>query len=389
MNLGTPGFVGERMRQARKARGLTATALADLLGITRSLISLYELGKSSPQAELLAKIADKLNLPMSFFTLPLHKAKTKPVFFRSMAAATRLDRNRDESRLEWLGDILLPYLRQYVTFPMVNLPSDIIVDNPLDLNGYDIENIANGVRKYWGLGQGPILNVLSVLEHNGVIIVQTDLKANIQEFSNVYDGNPLIFLGTNSDSATKLRSYAAHELGHFILHSNVTQAQLDDQQIFKLIEDQAAHFAGAFLIPADSFVSEFVLPSLNSFVTIKSKWLAPIGLLIKRTAQLKFVDKDQEQKLWVSYCRKGWRKREALDELIAMEKPVLLSKAINMIIKEGIKSTDQIIAEIPLSNRDIEELLNLPYGFLTPLSPNVKLNDQVPAIAENDYKYAI
>lgn len=385
MNLGTPGFVGERLLQARKDRGLTATALADLLDINRSLISLYERGKCSPQSELMARIADKLNLPMAYFTLPIRTIKTKPIFFRLMIPTTRLDRNRGESRIKWFGDIILPYLRQYVSFPAVNFPQDIIVDNPFDLNDDDIENIAMSVRKYWGLGQGPILNVLSILESNGIIIVQTDMKEKSQEFGNIYDGTPLIFLGTNCDSTTKLRTYAAHELGHFILHRNVTQKQLDDPQFFKWFEDQASRFCGAFLIPADSFASEFVGPTLNSFVTMKSKWLVPIGLLIKRTEQLKFISMDEQQKLWISYCRKGWRKREALDERIAMERPVLLSKAINMILKEGIKSTDQIIAEIPLSNRDIEELLNLPYGYLVPSSPEVKLIDQGPAIAGKQF----
>jgi transcriptional regulator with XRE-family HTH domain len=41
---GTPGFVGDRLREAREARGLSAVSLADLLGITRQAISLYESG---------------------------------------------------------------------------------------------------------------------------------------------------------------------------------------------------------------------------------------------------------------------------------------------------------------------------------------------------------
>ena len=39
MKLGTPGFVGPRLREAREGRGLTAMSLAELLGITRSAIS--------------------------------------------------------------------------------------------------------------------------------------------------------------------------------------------------------------------------------------------------------------------------------------------------------------------------------------------------------------
>lgn len=390
MNLGTPGFVGERIRQAREARGLTAISLAELLGITRSSVSLYECGKSSPQPEMLAKIADKLNLPMTYFTLPISRTKTRPVFFRSMIAATKTDRNRGDSRVEWFGEIIYPYLTQFLSFPPVNLPPSMIVDNVMNLSDDDIENVALAVRKYWGIGTGPISNVLLLLENNGILSVRMNLRADtLDAFSNVYDDIPLLFLGTSKDSAVRLRFDAAHELGHLILHRGVTQTQLNNLQFFKLVEDQANRFAGAFLVPSDSFASDFFLPTLNSFITMKSKWLASIGVLIKRAAHLQFIDKDQEQKLWISYSRKGWRKREPLDERIRPENPVLISRAINLIIQEGIRTKDQIASEIPLSLVDIEELMNLPYGYMEPSSPDVTLNNRDLISDESDYRDAI
>lgn len=392
MNLGTSGFVGGRLRQARNARGISATAMADLMNITSASISLYERGESSPQVELLARIADTLDLPMSFFTLPIRTEKTKPVFFRShlRSIVTKMDLKRCDSMVEWLGDIILPYLRQYISFPAVNLPPNIVVDNARDLSGNDIENIATAVRNHWGVGIGPIRNVLLLLESNGIPTILMDLKiAEMNSFSNVYNGVPLIFLSAVEDTATKLRAYALRELGHFILHSNVTQAQLNDPQFLKLTAEQADHFAGAFLVPSDSFMSEYIHPSLNVFFTMKSKWLTPIGLLIKRVGHLKIATKDEEKKLWLGYCRKGWRRKEPLEERITIEKPILLNSAIDLIIKEGIKSIDQITYDIPLSNKDIEELLNLPPGYLAPLSSLVKLNDRSSTAVEDGYRDAI
>jgi len=390
MNLGTPGFVGERIRQAREARGLTATSLAELLSITRASISLYECGKCSPQPELLARIADKLSLPMTYFTLPISKTKTRPVFFRSMVAATKTDRNRGNSRVEWFGEIIYPYLTQYISFPAVNLPPSVTIDNAMNLSDDDIENFALATRKYWGIGNGPISNVLLLFENNGILTVRMNLQADtLDAFSNVYDSIPLLFLGTGKDSAVRLRFDAAHELGHLILHRNITQTQLNNLQLFKLMEDQANRFAGAFLVPSDSFASDYFLPTLNSFITMKSKWLVSICVIIKRAAHLQFIDKEQEQKLWVSYSRKGWRKREPMDERIVVENPVLISRAINLIIKEGIKTKDEIASELPLSPIDIEELMNLPYGYMGPSSPDVRLNDREPILDEDDYRDAI
>ena len=55
MKLGTPGFVGPRLREAREGRGLTAMSLAELLGITRSAISYYEKGTTSPQPDVMER----------------------------------------------------------------------------------------------------------------------------------------------------------------------------------------------------------------------------------------------------------------------------------------------------------------------------------------------
>ena len=41
MSVGTPNFVGERLKEAREARGLTGVAVADLVGVKRDSISLY------------------------------------------------------------------------------------------------------------------------------------------------------------------------------------------------------------------------------------------------------------------------------------------------------------------------------------------------------------
>jgi len=260
----------------------------------------------------------------------------------------------------------------------------------MNLSDDDIENFALATRKYWGIGNGPISNVLLLFENNGILTVRMNLQADtLDAFSNVYDSIPLLFLGTGKDSAVRLRFDAAHELGHLILHRNITQTQLNNLQLFKLMEDQANRFAGAFLVPSDSFASDYFLPTLNSFITMKSKWLVSIGVIIKRAAHLQFIDKEQEQKLWVSYSRKGWRKREPMDERIVVENPVLISRAINLIIKEGIKTKDEIASELPLSPIDIEELMNLPYGYMGPSSPDVRLNDREPILDEDDYRDAI
>ena len=67
MNVGTPGFNGERLIEARMARGLTAVALSEMIGVSSQSISQYEKGKQSPRPDVLDAIASHLNMPLSYF----------------------------------------------------------------------------------------------------------------------------------------------------------------------------------------------------------------------------------------------------------------------------------------------------------------------------------
>ena len=58
MRSGTPRFVGGRLRQAREARGVSASALAALLGVSRQAVSQYERGPETPSPAVMHRIAE-------------------------------------------------------------------------------------------------------------------------------------------------------------------------------------------------------------------------------------------------------------------------------------------------------------------------------------------
>ena len=107
MKLGTPGFVAERLREAREARGLAAAALAEIVGVSPAAISQYENGAQSPRPEVMQAIADKLSLPVRHFLRPMPpRLPGVGIIYRSMSAATRTDRLRAERRQGWLREIV-------------------------------------------------------------------------------------------------------------------------------------------------------------------------------------------------------------------------------------------------------------------------------------------
>ena len=115
MKVGTPGFVGSRLAEARQARGLNGTGLAELIGVTPQSVSQYEHGRQSPSPEMLGLIAEKLNMPLSYFMLKQRTDEVNPIFWRGRSTATQAARSRAEIRLIWMREII-DYLTGFSNF---------------------------------------------------------------------------------------------------------------------------------------------------------------------------------------------------------------------------------------------------------------------------------
>lgn len=57
---------GEKIRQARKIRKLTARQLAELVGVTEGAVIHWETGRFSPRQAMQVRIAHELEVPWSF-----------------------------------------------------------------------------------------------------------------------------------------------------------------------------------------------------------------------------------------------------------------------------------------------------------------------------------
>ena len=60
-------FFGDRIRNARKAAGLTQRQLADSLGVSNTSISNWEKGLSRPGADMIQKLCAYLSLQPNYF----------------------------------------------------------------------------------------------------------------------------------------------------------------------------------------------------------------------------------------------------------------------------------------------------------------------------------
>lgn len=60
--------IGNRIKQARKYRGMTSTVLADRLGVSEAIVSRWETGNRICRLHRLVEIAKILNVPLPYLT---------------------------------------------------------------------------------------------------------------------------------------------------------------------------------------------------------------------------------------------------------------------------------------------------------------------------------
>lgn len=355
-------FVPERLTEAREALALNLTDLAEKVGVTRQAISRYELGTLTPSAEVLGKITETLGQPLAFF-FSARQATTLasgPAFFRSFKSATASSRRACLRQRQWLIDSYI-HIEKYINFPKVDVQE--FLQSPYSQE--EIEEIANNCRQSWGLGDGPISNMIDLLESNGVVVARAELSnKKIDAFSFWFGERPFIFLGADKSSACRSRFDAAHELGHLILHGGITTEDLEEQpEILKRIEKEADSFASAFLLPASSFPAEIFSSRLSHFVELKKRWKVSIAAMIYRCSTLEIFHENQILNLRKQMSMQKMRTTEPLDDLIPIEAPSLLQKSFNLIIEHKIKTAYDFAQDIPLSSSVVSKLLNVGHDI--------------------------
>ena len=202
-------FECSRLIIARKKRGLTQKALANLLGLTPRHFNSYEVGEHIPPESVLNQIANTLNFPVGFFDgEELESISSDFVSFRAMSKMTAKMRDQALASAS-LATMASDWISEKFNLPDSDLP---------DLRGMDPETAAESLRNEWGLGDKPIANLIHLLESKGIRVFSlTTEPLEIDAFCFWRKDVPYIFLNINK-SSERTRFDGAHELGHLVLH---------------------------------------------------------------------------------------------------------------------------------------------------------------------------
>lgn len=345
----------DRLVLARDLRALTQQGLVDRTGgrFTTAALSQLEKGRTRPTAATLAAIVEATNVPVDFFVARPNDAAPDG-FFRSLRSTSARERKRQLASARLLHDFITA-IEEHVRLPELNVPT---WEPGLDRSDQErlvaAEQAAEHVREAWGLGAGPIPNVIRELERHGIVVVRAStFKHEVDAFSVNFPGRPVAVLGLDKAVTARSRFDAAHELGHLVLHSDLEPGP-------KEIEKQAHEFASAFLMPRSGI--EHLLPATADWrrlSALKIEWRVSISALLMRARALGVMSPSRYTNAMKVMSARGWRRQEPGDDRLgALEVPVLLGLAARRLADAKVTLAD-LCQEAALPIDEIERLLEV------------------------------
>ena len=166
------------------------------------------------------------------------------------------------------------------------------------------ELAADELRKRWDLSEGPIRNMLHLLEQHGCRVFSlSDAAREVDAFSLWRDGTPYVFLNTTK-SAEHARMDAAHELGHLVLHQGRAVHEPGE-------EDEAKLFGAAFLVPRARLLATVPRsPTLASLLPHKRHWGVSVAAFVYQANRVGILSEWLYRNLFIELSKKGYRTRE-------------------------------------------------------------------------------
>jgi Zn-dependent peptidase ImmA (M78 family) len=338
-------FYADRLRQARRRRGLTKVALAAAVGLTPRRIAAFENEGETPPPAKIEALATALAFPVSFFARPAPRPlEVERVSFRSLTRLSASSRDAALAGAE-LATEVSGWIDERFDLPSADLP---------DLRDVQPGEAASVLRSMWALGEVPAPNMVHLLEAHGVRVFSlVDECAALDAVSAWINDRPYVFL-TRHKTPERARWDAAHELGHLVQH-------LDAPPGGRVHEEQADQFAREFLLPERGVRARAArFPSLTDVRHQKVFWKVSALAYIRRLHQLGILTDWQYKSLVIEASQAGYRRKEGD---IERETSQLIPKVMAALRAEATSVAD-VAAALHISSGDLRGLLFSQLGVV-------------------------
>lgn len=330
-------FNGNNLRIARLMSGISLNELGERVATTRQYIHQLETTNKIPTDELLDALAYELNVDPRFFSIKLgNQVQEEECHFRKLKATLVSSRRECAAHATALNK-LIEALEEYLELPDVNFPQ-LNISSLADAEAASIE-----CRKHWKLGDGPIKNMIRVVETAGAIV---STFGNISEKIDALSLNrnrPIIILNMTKN-APRIRMDISHEILHIVGHNGIETGDLET-------EAQANHFASHFLLPQAALMREYTSRSTtridwNRIYSIKTKWGISAKAIVYRLNQYSLISPSQYRTANIHLSKTGQTKEERFDDVISKDLPELLPTSLELLLKTYGRNFGGLLSEL-------------------------------------------
>ncbi|KIH98610.1 DNA-binding protein [Streptomonospora alba] len=288
--------IGERVRESRAAAGLSQQALADAVGLERSMISKLEKGDRRIDAVELTRLAHVLESSVSHLlsSMPEIISRRAGIPDREDVGDSVAARSayRTEVQLSvWLRDV-----RQLVEAGV--LRPEPIRRYPRTVTGTEeAREAARWLRDELRLGTGPIDSVSEACERAGQFTTVVPLPS---DGASLVDAEVAVAVVSEEQEPGRRRSTAAHELAHMVLGDEFS-SDLGVHASRQEREQSMEAFAAEFLLPADVTRTVAEEPGEEArrqdLVRVSATYRVSWGLAVTQLRHTGLLDSEESREL--------------------------------------------------------------------------------------------
>ena len=260
-----PRVLGQRIAEARKARGKTQEEVAEFLGYSRPTYIAIEKGERPAKPDEIIKLASFFGRKVNELVRPGEPVTDLQPHLRAVADKMKpADRTGLNAAIDQLQALAEDYreLERIMNAPLrPSYPPEVMLNPRID-PAEQAEVVAEQERKRLGLGDQPVIDLRNTLEWDvGLRIFYTgDLPSNIAGMYAYSAELGACILINRKHPPERRRVSMLHEYGHFLLSTDRYKPGIDYLTIpgrKPANERFAEAFALSFLMPATSVRQQF------------------------------------------------------------------------------------------------------------------------------------
>jgi Zn-dependent peptidase ImmA (M78 family) len=336
---------------ARESRGKSQSELAKDSGIDQGNLSKMEKGIHLISEDNITNIANALSFPVSFFYQNSFVSRLSDFFYRKKVTMKVKEKNKLEAEIDILR-IVFDKFTESVDIPDVSIP------NIMSQEGMTPEIIAGLTREKLKVKKGPVKNLISLLEKNGIsVIMLSDVPEKFDGITVYTEKNhPLIIINKNMPNDRK-RFTIAHELAHQVMHlpfkykSKIYEGLKVGMDIF---DKEADRFASEFLMPSSDIFNDLQDLRFKDLGLLKLYWSVSKKALIYRAKTLKCIDENKFKFFLIELSRQGERIKESTE--VEIDESKVIKQLFEVHRKNFSYSTEDLSKILHISERDILKL---------------------------------